>query len=54
MRVVLPEPTSPLIRQNGASFAMLYSSIVRALRCGAARKRNAGSGFKEKGFSFNP
>src|ERR1700676_2367300 len=53
MSVVLPDPISPVNKQNAACDSIAYSSIVSAAECCCEAYRNAGSGFIANGFELN-
>src|ERR1700688_2662235 len=53
-KVVLPEPMSPVSRENAACDSKLYSSIVMAIACWRDGYRNSGSGVSENGFILKP
>src|ERR1700733_4272802 len=52
--VVLPEPISPVRRENAAWDSKPYSSIVSALACWRDKYRNAGSGVSANGLDLKP
>ena len=54
IKVVLPEPTSPVISVKPAWFCRPYLSIASAIACYLLRKRNSGSGVRAKGLRVRP
>ena len=51
---VLPEPISPVNKENGACDSKAYSRIDSAIACRGEEYRNAGSGVRQNGFTENP
>src|SRR5260221_9498277 len=52
--VVLPDPISPVSKENAACDSKPYSSMVIAIPCCLEGYRNAGSGVIEKGLIMKP
>src|ERR1700689_1647603 len=48
---VLPEPISPVNKENGACDSRPYSRIDSAFACRGEEYRNAGSGVRQNGFT---